>query len=223
MRLSSAIRTEIFFDKRTERRTQKILLVHERNNVDLNDLTQLVPLENSASRFPTFLLLDRCKSDRLEGQELCTYCCYLCIGHSAKAVSMRNKRQPVKMGVLTLEDEGVASGGDYLPAASSQTALDAPPGLGDHLPNTPRLALPTRSPLTVEISLTADSNQRALEHTSISSNNTSPELEGSKNRFSLILNFKQLRRISVHSDVVEEELVCVILVDIMNCILCIDN
>ena len=80
---------------------------------------------------------------------------------------MRNKSQPVKMGVLTLEDET----GGHLPAASVD------PELGDHLP-IPNLVVPSRSPLTVEISLTADNNHRSLEHTSISSN-TSPELEGS--------------------------------------------
>lgn len=82
---------------------------------------------------------------------------------------MRNKSQPVKMGVLTLEDET----GGHLPAASA--TVD--PELGDHLP-IPNLVVPSRSPLTVEISLTADNNHRSLEHTSISSN-TSPELEGS--------------------------------------------
>ena len=73
------------------------------------------------------------------------------------------------MGVLTLEDET----GGHLPAASA--TVD--PELGDHLP-IPNLVVPSRSPLTVEISLTADNNHRSLEHTSISSN-TSPELEGS--------------------------------------------
>ena len=81
---------------------------------------------------------------------------------------MRNKSQPVKMGVLTLEDET----GGHLPAASA--TVD--PELGDHLP-IPNLVVPSRSPLTVEISLAADNNHRSLEHTSISSN-TSPELEG---------------------------------------------
>ena len=73
------------------------------------------------------------------------------------------------MGVLTLEVET----GGHLPAASA--TVD--PELGDHLP-IPNLVVPSRSPLTVEISLTADNNHRSLEHTSISSN-TSPELEGS--------------------------------------------
>lgn len=73
------------------------------------------------------------------------------------------------MGVLTLEDET----GGHQPAAS--TTVD--PDMGDHLP-IPNLVVPTRSPLTVEISLTADNNHRSLEHTSVSSN-TSPELEGS--------------------------------------------
>ena len=88
------------------------------------------------------------------------------------------------MGVLTLEDETAG----HLPAASP--TVD--PDLGDHLP-IPNLVVPTRSPLTVEISLTPDNNHRSLEHTSISSN-TSPELEGSIfcNLISMVVTFLQL-------------------------------
>lgn len=89
------------------------------------------------------------------------------------------------MGVQPLEGEPGGEG--YLPAASSSEPpeLGAPSpgggsgGGGGLLPSS-NLVLPTRSPLTVDItnSLTADNHQRSLEHTSISSNNTSPELEG---------------------------------------------